>query len=192
MSVNYSESELLKFLDYLSAKGLLSSSTASGRKAACLKVLSALDPDEKVDLRNIDREQTFQRFSNKFGKEFTPQSLVTYKSRLNAALNDFFKYQENPAGFKVGSGKKSSKETSSEGKSTPKRADIRRTNKTPPPPPPPPDGNQSGSYVLQIPISKDRLIEIRNMPMDLTAEDATKIAGIITAHAPTKGIKTSG
>lgn len=179
MSVSYSEEELLAFIDYLSAKNLLGSSTASGRKAAALKILAALDPEEKTDLRNLDIEQTFQRFSNKFGKEFTPQSLITYKSRFNSALSDFFKYHENLAGYKTGTTKKTSKDNGSESKVSNKKVTAKDK--------PSPFGDllpEPKSYVLQIPISNGALVEIRNLPMDLTEADATKIAAVIKAHAP--------
>ncbi len=180
MSVSYSEVELLSFIDYLSSKSLLPSSTASGRKAAVLKILAALDSEEKTDLRNLDIEQTFQRFSNKFGKEFTPQSLITYKSRFNSALSDFFKYHENLAGFKTGATKKQPKENGSETKASSKKSSA-KASRAPLAPPPP---AESPSYVLQIPISNGTLVEIRNLPMDLTEADATKIAAVIKAHAP--------
>ena len=180
MSVSYSEVELLAFIDYLSSKSLLSSSTASGRKAAVLKILAALDPEEKTDLRSLDVEQAFQRFSNKFGKEFTPQSLITYKSRFNSALSDFFKYHENLAGFKTGVTKKQPKENGSESKASSKKSSVKDTGSTLAHPPP----AEPKSYVLQIPISNGTLVEIRNLPMDLSATDAAKIAAVITAHAP--------
>jgi hypothetical protein len=180
MTVSYSEAELLAFIDYLSSKSLLPSATASGRKAAALKILAALDPEEKTDLRNLDVEQTFQRFSNKFGKEFTPQSLITYKSRFNSVLSDFLKYHENLAGYKTGITKKQSKENGSETKVSNKKSSAKDAGSARVPPPP----TEPKSYVLQIPISNGTLVEIRNLPMDLTEADATKIAAVIKAHAP--------
>lgn len=175
MVTSYSESELMDFLDYLSSKGLLGSSTASGRKAAALKILSALDPAEKTDLRNIDRDQTFQRFSNKFGKEFTPDSLTTYKSRFNAALNDFFKYQENPSGFKVNSSKRVGKETgvekSTKGKTPPTRQKPPQTDFT----------DKPKGVTFPIPIRDNVIIEIHNLPMDLSKAEATRISAVIMA-----------
>jgi hypothetical protein len=179
MEKQFSESELVSFLDYLASKNLLNSSTASARKAAVIKILSAVDEDEKHDLRTLDRDLLFQRFTNKFSKDFTPDSLVTYKSRFNSALNDFFKYIENPAGFKVGRAKKSPKE-GAEAKASGKKASAKTANLPYVPLPPP----EPKSYVLQIPISDGILIEIRNLPMDLSAIDAKKIAAIITAHVP--------
>lgn len=181
MNADYSESELLSFLEYLTAKNLINPSTASAKKAAVVKVLSAIDKDEKLDLRTLNREQVFQRFSNKYAKEFTAESLVTYKSRFNSVLTDFFSFKESPSTFKPGGSKKPPKENGVSTKNIGKKPSAREIN---PPPPPPSDPK---SYVLQIPISGDRLIEIKNLPMDLSATDAKKIAAIITAHVPKEG-----
>ena len=181
MDTQFSESELMSFLQYLTDKNLLNPSTASAKKAAVVKVLSAIGSEEKQDLRALDRDQVIQRFSNKYAKEFTPESLVTYKSRFNSVLSDFFNFKANPAGFKVGGSKKSAKESSLDGRSSVKKTSAKNTEDLPSPPIKP------NSYVLQIPLSDGTLLEIRNFPMDLKEDDAIKIAGIIKAHAPTKG-----
>jgi hypothetical protein len=98
---NYSEDKLLSFLDYVGKKGLMNETTANSRRIAAQKILSVLDPSEKADLRNLNREELNTRFINKYGRDFTPGSLVTYRQRFAAALDDFLKYVENPAAFKV-------------------------------------------------------------------------------------------
>lgn len=177
MEKQFSESELVSFLEYLASKNLLNSSTASARKAAVIKILSAVDENEKCDLRTLDRDLLFQRFNNKFSKDFIPDSLVTYKSRFNAALNDFISYKENPAGFKVARAKKSPKENGSERKAGGKKTSFKNIAAAPPS-----SHVESKSYILQIPISNGTLVEIKNLPMELTTEDANKIAAIIKAH----------
>lgn len=179
MEQQYSESELIEFLEYLASKNLLNSATVSSRKAAVIKMLSAIDEDEKHDLRKLDREQLFQRFTNKFGKGFTPESLLTYKSRFNLALNHFLEYKESPSTFKIGGSKKASKENGIEPKIKGKKLAANLTSTTHLPP-----LIEPKTYILQIPISDGRLIEIRNLPMDLSEADATKIAAVIKAHAP--------
>ena len=185
MNIEYSGSELLSFLEYLSDKNLINPSTASAKKAAVVKVLSAISDEEKHDLRTLDRDQVFQRFSNKYAKEFTSESLVTYKSRFNSVLTDFFSFKENPAGFKTGGFKKPPKESSGSAKSTGKKSQIQKISSAAPPLP----YNEHRSYVLQIPISENRLVEIRNLPMDLSFNDAKKIADVILAHAPANAIQ---
>jgi lysyl-tRNA synthetase class I len=182
MTPEYSASELIDFMEYLADKNLLNTSTAKARKFAVIKVLNAVDENEKTDLRNLDKEVLFRRFTNKFGKELTPDSLRTYTNRYNLALNHFLEYKQNPATFKIGPSKKSAKDNN-----TGKKTVIKKPSS------PTPEIVQTNtflepkSYVLQIPISDGRLIEIRNLPMDLSESDARKIAAIITAHVPKEG-----
>ena len=75
MDTKFSEQELVTFLDYLRTKGLMNESTANARKIAAQKLLSVLEPSEKTDLRQINRDAIFQRFVNKYRNTFTPGSL---------------------------------------------------------------------------------------------------------------------
>ena len=178
MDGQFSEAELIGFLEYLAKKNMLSSSTVSSRKVAVTKVLSAVDKDEKEDLRTLDKELLFHRFTNKLGKDFTPESLATYKSRFNVAYADFISYKENPSGFRIGKSKKSPKENGNERKADRKKETDNVVDSNPP--------NkfhfETKAYVLQIPISNGSIIEVKNLPMELSVEDANKIAAIIKAH----------
>lgn len=187
METKYSEAELFVFLDYLASKGLINGSTINSRKAAASKILSALDDHEKIDLRDIDREQTFQRFSNKFGKEFTPESLITYKSRFNTALNDFLRYLDNPSGFKAGKPKKSAKENTQDISPSKKR----KTGSPPPILPKVPEIPQD-EYVVSVPIRNGLIVKINNLPMDLTKSEAQRICAVVTALSVTVNLKEIG
>jgi len=65
---NRSREELLRFLDYLRAKGLMSPATVEARKASANKVLAILDEDEAEDVTRIDIDHVVDRFSNLHGK----------------------------------------------------------------------------------------------------------------------------
>lgn len=179
MEQQYSESELVEFLEYLASKNLLNSATVSSRKAAVIKMLSAIGEDEKLDLRKLDREQLFQRFTNKFGKSFTPESLSTYKSRFNIALNHFLEYKDSPSTFKISGSKKAAKENGTDSKIKGKKVVQNFVSHYPPP-----LAIEPKTYILQIPISDGTLVEIRHLPMNLKPIDAAKIAAVIKAHAP--------
>jgi len=182
MENRYSELELMNFMDWLGNKGLLNPTTAKSRKIAAGKVLSALDDNEKLDLRTIDREQVFQRFSNKFSKDFTPDSLTTYKSRFNSAIDDFLRWIDNPAGFKTGISQKSTKPKSEEsGKQFIKRKKFTDTSSKANEPPPPPPNPTSVNF--PIPIRSGIVVEIRNLPMDLSASEAERIGAVVKALA---------
>lgn len=190
MDNRYSESELLKFMDWLANKGLLNSTTAKSRKIAAGKVLSALDEDEKSDLRTLDREQTFQRFSNKFSKDFTPVSLTTYKSRFNSALDDFIRWVDNPAGFKTNLTQKSSKAKSDEPNKPATKGKKVAKPILKPETPETPETQQTHSLTsvnFPIPIRNGIVVEIRNLPMDLNASEAERISAVVKALAMGNG-----
>ena len=81
------------FLDYLADKGLMERNTAQSRKAAALKILGVLDEADAADVTIIDVDDVVARFGRLHGREYTPKSLNTYKSRLQSALDDFKSYR---------------------------------------------------------------------------------------------------
>lgn len=188
MSDTYSEAELLKFMDWLGGKGLVNIATAKSRKIASAKILGALDGHEKLDLRNIDREQAFQRFVNKSSKGFTPGSLTTYKSRFYSALDDFLSWSANPAGFKpAGTQRVRTKTTDDNEQPSPKKkikalktfaTDQKKSNS--------PDIEQvmpGQSLVFPIPIRDGVTVKIHNLPMDLSKTEADRICAVVKALA---------
>ena len=90
----------LEFLEYVAQKGLMARATARARKAAVTKVLGILDENEARDVTSIDIDVLMNRFGHLEGKGYTPKSLVSYKSRVKSALDDFAAYVENPLAFK--------------------------------------------------------------------------------------------
>lgn len=109
MSNPTSRGELLKFLNYVGSKGLLSPSTVESRKASVNKVLGILGDDEASDVSGLDLDEVMHRFANLHGQEYTADSLRTYKSRVKSSIDDFLRYVENPMGFKVGGPKRERK-----------------------------------------------------------------------------------
>ncbi|MFC6760910.1 hypothetical protein ACFQFQ_17775 [Sulfitobacter porphyrae] len=98
---SYSVENLERFLRYLEEKGLMPKQTVVARRAACNKMLGILEEDERYDVRELDLESVFTRFSNLEGRSYTPDSLKTYKSRVLKAIKDFVTYTDDPAGFKI-------------------------------------------------------------------------------------------
>lgn len=183
MDSRYSENELAEFLDYVCAKGLIKEATAKSRKVAALKVLSALDDHEKIDLRNLDRDLSFQRFVNKLGKEFSPDSLATYKSRFNSALDDFLRYVENPAAFKPGGSQRTSRKGKDEGDAASKASIKRNEQEHVPSPPSMQHAQGTMKIIFPIPLREGVVVQIHNLPMDLTAAEAQRISAVINALA---------
>jgi len=182
MSNGRSRADLLKFIDWMGDKNLLPANTASSRKASANMVFSILSEDEAVDVTSINLDDLMMRFGNKYGQKYGTGSLLTYKSRIRSALEDFKSYCENPLTFKP-TGKSRPRARVSTDKSINGKADIKLQPTTvesvgvsvaPP---------LSAVQILPIAIRPNLTVQIAGLPFDLTELEAKKIANIILAHA---------
>lgn len=181
---------LLEFLDWTAEKGLMAKNTVGGRKAAVSAVFGILAPEEKEDVTTVDLDGAMARFINLQGKKYNPSSLNVYKSRTNAALNDFRSWLGDPLGFKphlTKSDKKVPNKTAAPKK--PPLAGVHAPAKAPadehlsgsgaPMP------HQVGATVFPIPIRENVVVRIHNLPFDLSSAEAEKIANVVKAMAMT-------
>jgi hypothetical protein len=183
MNGKKSREAALEFHEYVAQKGLMAQATARARKAAVSKVLGILDENEARDVTSIDLDAVMSRFGHLQGKGYTPQSLVTYKSRAKAALDDFASYVENPLAFKPSvqarerkpvSGKASSSVTRNTSEGMAPEAPRQSASAV---------AGPMASSILPIPIRADLTVHIQGLPFDLTEAEARKIASVIQAMA---------
>lgn len=180
MSSPRSKAELLKFLEYVGAKGLLSPATAESRKASVNKVLGILSEEEARDVATLDLDEVVRRFANLHGQGYTADSLRTYKSRTKSSIDDFVRYVENPMAFKVGGAKRVARAKPSKDASPSSAGTFEGTE------PPiaaaavPP---AAGTGIIPIAIRSDLTIHVQGLPFDLTAREAKKIANVVLAMA---------
>lgn len=185
---DYSLDNFNRFLDYVIEKGLMKPETAKGRKRASNSILGILESDECTDLRQIDVDLVSHRFANLQGAGFKPASLKVYQSRLRSALSDFFRYIEDPIGFKSAAsprvtkgyekGKTTNKNTSktegSHKSSGPVVEDADNTEAK---------AETHSSLVFPIPIRPGLIVKVSNIPDDLTQAEAEKLSAVIKALA---------
>jgi hypothetical protein len=176
MSVDRSLAGLLAFLDWMGDKGLAPANTISSRKASANKVLSALGADETGDVTLVDIDDAIHRFGVKHGQQYTPDSLQSYKSRLRTALDDFKAYCDNPVGFRP-AGRMAARTRADKSAAPQPKARIRPSAPEPVVAPPQPAQN-----VVPVPIRENIIVQIGNVPFDLTAEEARKISNVILAY----------
>ena len=187
MSSGRSQIEFLEFLDWLGAKGLLPTNTAHARKAVANKVLAALEPSELSDITALDIDDVMLRFTNKFGKRYTFESLRTYRSRFETSVADFKIYCDNPVGFRpTGRPRQASAGAENcEGNSSKKLVARKR------PPPkaeaaitvPQESVRPSPSSVVPVQIRENLTISIGPIPFDFTEAEAKRVANVILAMA---------
>ena len=185
MTTQFSREELLKFLDYLGDKGLMKRSTAISRKAAVNTLLSILEPDEAVDVRNINLDSLMNRFANLRQGQFKPESLSVYKSRLGSSIEEFVRWRANPTTFKLQMGTKE-RATKTQNNDTSKGdRQNDRQHKTPS------QNGQKGdlktpedevqTITFPVPIRPGVIVRVTGIPSDLTPEEAEKIGNVILA-----------
>jgi hypothetical protein len=176
---NRTREAALEFLEYIEKKGLMAPATAQARRVAVNKVFAILDDNEARDVTALDLDEIMRRFSNLQGKDLTPESLRTYKSRLKSAISDFGSYVENPLAFKptVQTREKKTAARNDPPEQREPNAESSRTDQ-----PSYQTGPMAGS-ILPIPIRAGLTVYIQGLPFDLTAGEARRIAGVVTAMA---------
>lgn len=187
MAAGFSRQDLLEFLDFLAAKGLMKKSTATSRKAAVNTLLSILSDDEARDLRGLDIDALLQRFHNLKPHEFKPASLSVYRSRLNSSIDELERYRRDPTGFKPQIASKERIRNTIEGerktqtgligvsKDLKKGAAQSKSVWEPPP------DEAVETIVFPIPLRPGVIVRVSGIPEDLTPDEATKIGSVILA-----------
>jgi hypothetical protein len=178
-----SREALADFHDYLADKGLMEKNTAQSRKAAVTRVLGILDEIEAADVTNLDIEDVMSRFQRLHPRDYAPASLMSYKSRLKAALDDFLSYLSNPLAFRPsvqsrvrGRGRSGKGEQGDHGGARhERRAEPARGVALP----------AGAGLIVPIPIRPDLTVHVQGIPFDLTESEARKIAAVVTAMVQT-------
>lgn len=171
---DYSEDAFLDFLRQGMVAGLIRPGTARARKNAAEHLLVQLKSHERLDLRQLDVDELCTRFHKLQGSTIRPETLQVYNERLKAGLRDFFSWVDDPNNF-----------TSIEGETPevklvaarddPGQARAREELTLNPP--------RSPHDIFPVPIREDLVVYIQNVPLDLTMEEADRIARVVKALA---------
>jgi len=183
MNKDYSVAALRKFLEFAAQRGLMPRETANARKTSVEKVLGVLDPSETTDLRSVDLESAFRRFTTLQGSGYKPQSLRVYESRTKSAVSEFIQWADSPSTYKPTKGRAKTVARSSKA-STQRRIEPDADNAAPYLQRPSSASltlPSAGMLVVPIPIRSDLCVTISGLPSDLTSDEAEKIANVIHA-----------
>lgn len=179
MSNAYSVDDLLGFLDHAADKGLLPPATATALAVACRNVFGILADQERANIAGLDRKALIKRFQNKRARDFTPDTLKEYGRRVERAVTLFEQWRDDPANFQVPT----------------RSTTIRRKNGPPPGPTPgaevvptagPAPVSLPGTYQTAVPLGPERIITLVNVPVDLTEQEAQRVAAFVKMLAVPK------
>jgi hypothetical protein len=182
-----SQKEFLAFLDWLGTKGILPGNTAHARKAVANKVLATLEPSELEDVTLLDVDEVMRRFTNKHGKNYTPESLRSYHSRFRSSITDFIAYCDNPVGFRLPGRARPGGKDQADGEQKNGKVKLTRPKIRVRPPPSinaePARSAPASTSVVPIQVRANLIISVGPIPHDFSASEARRVANVIMALA---------
>lgn len=173
MTNAYSVDDLLEFLDHAANRGLMTAATAQALAVASRNVLGVLSAEEKADLSHLDIDAVVKRFVNKRAKDFNPSSLKEYGRRVRRSIELYGNWRQDPASFSIktrinGSGsRRKPKDAVDDGQG----AQVSREDSAP--------ARVAGTYQSSFPVRPGLVVTLQNVPKDLSAAEADRLANFI-------------
>ena len=174
---SYSSKRLLEFLRQAPEQGLLNAAVAKSRFAAAEQLFTELNLNERNDIRLIDVDDLCSRLHKIEGSTIRPDVLELYKTRVQAALTDYLSWLGAPSGF-VSVGGESARRDKREGaygrehsmESQALEEIVLATS-------------ERKLDLVSVPLREGVTVFSSNLPLDLTAPEATKISRVVQALA---------
>jgi len=183
MANAYSADELLGFLDHAADKGLMPAATATALAVATRNVLHILAEGEREDVRQLDLDAVFRRFQNKRARDFSTDTLKEYGRRFRRAVELFTSWRDDPANFRVKTRATAPQRRPKNGAADrdvpPVAPTVAAPERNVPMPPSVAPSAAAGTYQTVVPIGRERFVTLANVPVDLTATEAERLAAFI-------------
>lgn len=168
---------LLKFLKQAGMQGLINPAAARSRRTAVEQLAGELTEAERTDVRTIDVGELVSRFHKLEESSIRPETLAVYAQRVRTALEDFRAWTDDPASFRsTGQERMRALKRGAGGPEheAAERITLRAT--------------ENPTNIVPIPVRPERTVHVANLPLDLTVEEAERIARVIRAFAdPDRG-----
>ena len=169
----FSFSEFEKFLNDLPNLGLVNEATARNLRDASTRLLATHEAGFDEDVRDLDIDVVVNQYSETSGVEVSNASLQSYKSRLSSAIKKFIDYQKDVFGD----------DDQAEVTNTFKKKRNQKKTSTSSMGAMPSEVNDIKTFDLPIPIRDGLILTVGKMPLDLTNDEAERIATIIKSFA---------
>jgi hypothetical protein len=173
-SNDFSEAAFLEFLRESAVSGIVKPATGRARKLAAEQLLGQLKSHERIDLRQLDVDELCSRFHKLQGSTIRPENLEVYNERLRGALQDFLRWTEHPSQFVSTEGELSDVRRVANRDDAGQRAAREQITLNPP---------RSPHEIFPVPLRHDLVVYLHNIPLNMTAQEAKKIAAVIQALA---------
>lgn len=181
---------LLSFLSWAGQRAEINPSTAAAFASACRNVLAVEEDPDSVDLRKMDLDQLIERFENKNHTKLSSASLNTYKGRFRQSVTMFLAWLDKEPNWKASLKRRPASGNGSKKAATPSAPKAVKPAASPDAGPAEPETRApersvappAGLIRYQMPLRPDLLINL-DLPIDLTAVDAARIANFVKSLA---------
>ncbi|PLW69621.1 hypothetical protein [Pseudohalioglobus lutimaris] len=172
--MDFTETDFLEFLRQGNIAGIMKPATARSRKLAAQQLFPKLEPTERMDLRLVDVDELCSRFHKLEDSTIRPETLKIYNERLKGALEDFFNWTEDPANF-ISVERDLPEAKLVMKRDSPGQRQAREELALNPP--------RSPHDIFPVPLREDLVVYLQNIPLDMTRQEAAKIAAVVKALA---------
>jgi len=170
---SYTAEALLNFLKQAGMEGLINPATARARRKALEQLAGELTEDERADIRRIDVEALLSRFHKLEGSSIRSETLQLYGQRVAAALTEYLDWLENPDTFSRAR-RERVRAFSRADDLTPQQQAAERVTL---------ESIENPSNMVPVPIRDNHTVYLANLPLNLTTEEASRIARVVRAFA---------
>ena len=185
----------VEFLNKSAARGQLNRTTAQALQTATIKILSIDEDWDKIDLRDLDLDEQFDRFRTLKHNDYSDGSLKNYRSRFNQAVGMYLARLRGDADWKsygpgsrgaynkngaTATSKPTLKPATKVIEPTPKTEPVLAT--TPVASPPQETASSTRSIAHRYPL-RDDVDAVLQLPRDLTNAEANRLAKFISTLA---------
>lgn len=172
-SEDYSKNGLFTYLRESAKSGILNPAVAKSRNIAAQQLLDHITPEERINLRCLDVDVLCSRIHKLEDSTIRVEALNLYNSRLKSALEDYFSWVDNPENFVSNSSVNISKQAHSKISQIEKKALEEITLRQ----------AKAQTGIIPIPIREELTVFIKDLPLDLTLQEAEKIVRVVKAYA---------
>lgn len=156
----------------------MNKNTASGRRSACVQVLSILPDWQNEDVSQLNVDDLLLRFQNLKKKDFRPNVLEVYKKRFKVALDSYLEYLRDPGNWRASSQERQVGSVIGNFKTSGRRSAARRTTVESDPGELSATTSSAGMTEYKFPLRTGIVVKLF-LPTDLNPQDVQRLTGFL-------------
>jgi len=176
---DFSVTALLDFLKSAGMEGRINPATARARRNAIEQLGGELTTAEREDLRRLDLAQFHNRFHKLEDSSIRAETLALYTERFAQAVREFIEWRRDPIGFRSQATERPRARPRSQPSSDDEAREVAERITL--------EATDNPANIVPVQLRVDHVVYLANLPMDLRAEEAEKLARILRAFAADQG-----